>query len=129
MTTFNNHRAVTIQSGVQKGATYYISIGGQPTSTVCPTCKKSFGSEQSLRQHSQAHIVKCEGCNKPFPNKQALKQHIDSGIHHVNCKFCTKRLGSKNALAQHIADTHIQRLRTSRPSMVGPKRNTSTRRQ
>ncbi|KAL1644470.1 hypothetical protein SLS58_004384 [Diplodia intermedia] len=80
----------------------------------CNVCRKSFNSEQALRQHSEdspAHkrLVRCDPCNRSFPNSEALAQHTSNSPAHKNnhtCKPCQRSFPSSEALAQHhIRDT------------------------
>jgi hypothetical protein len=59
-------------------------------SSNCVLCDRSFGSNESLKQHlrdSPAHASSfdCEICDRSFSNEEALNQHLqDSPIHQQN---------------------------------------------
>ena len=54
---------------------------GGDNETTCPTCKKSYTSQRTMRQHMKtAHGATlgsqmCKGCDRRFPTKLALREH------------------------------------------------------
>ena len=54
---------------------------GTDKGTTCPTCKKEYTSQRTMRQHMKTEhgatlgSQVCRGCDKRFPTREKLREH------------------------------------------------------
>jgi hypothetical protein len=80
-------------------------------SIQCVLCDRSFGSNESLKQHkrdSVAHTFDCKTCDRHYGTKNALQQHLRDSLVHApsfDCNDCVRSFDSEEALQQHLRNS------------------------
>jgi len=92
-----------------KGALQNIEI-------MCPTCSKTFKSNNLLLKHQKTHLCdlfSCSQCDQNFVTKRELREHFK--FHEERkvfiCDYCQKELKGQKSLYEHIASKHNQEKR------------------
>lgn len=81
----------------------------------CPSCIRSFFSEQDLRKHSLIHEQdnrQCKLCAKTFFSRPNLLRHVDE-IHSqkkpFTCAYCQRSFAQMVTLSAHINCVHLKK--------------------
>jgi uncharacterized Zn-finger protein len=87
----------------------YLSNGGH-TKHACDVCKKTFKTQNILRQHMRIHTgdkpFVCDICTKAFSQMASLKYHLatHSDARPYRCEVCSKTFKLKPPFKKHIKE-------------------------
>lgn len=108
-----------------------ISSHTSNTKHACEVCKKTFKTQNILRQHMRIHTgdkpFVCEICNKAFSQMASLKYHLatHSDARPYRCEVCSKTFKLKPPFKKHIKEcqpkmgNHQNYQHSSSPSQLG----------
>ncbi len=80
------------------------------TKHACEVCKKTFKTQNILRQHMRIHTgdkpFVCDICNKAFSQMASLKYHLatHSDARPYRCEVCSKTFKLKPPFKKHIKE-------------------------
>ena len=107
-----NFISSALTNAVQSGGKHSSSHGGDTlyTKHTCNICKKSFKTQNILRQHMRIHTgdkpFVCEICQKAFSQMASLKYHLatHSDDRPFKCEDCSKTFKLKPPFKKHIKE-------------------------
>lgn len=107
-----NFISSALTNAVQSGGKHSSGHGGDTlyTKHTCNICKKSFKTQNILRQHMRIHTgdkpFVCEICQKAFSQMASLKYHLatHSDDRPFKCEDCSKTFKLKPPFKKHIKE-------------------------
>lgn len=112
-----------------------VNFNMSSTKHSCNICKKTFKTQNILRQHMRIHTgdkpFSCDICNKAFSQMASLKYHLatHSDDRPFKCENCAKTFKLKPPYKKHVKECQPRQKQTQQqqqPSSSSPSNNSAS---